>query len=495
MRAFLVTGGLALLVGVGAVSSVHATASAPAPGSFRDASFDADPQWDGLRNWSRAKCAKRTFDFGWVPPRPGNVAGAIGGVVDRSSFYRAYYALVLPQPRSLDDPLTVSGVIRSSGPDGSVFVGWFNSQTSFDWRTADSLGLRYDRKGKRRRIFFAEYGTKNAFTGSASVDPPDPAPLKPWSLEYLPDGGTWGVGLLRITVDGLTAETSLKPEQRADGATFDRFGLLNVQLDGPPLTVYVSNLVVDGQAVDLTADPGWEASNSMLIGAPDCMVNERHRFGYSSGTQGAGGDPGEIGGIVWRSEGNKAPAFYGDAVGPLTLEDVLYAEGRLSLERATVDSNMFIGWFNALTDAPKDEGVPANLLAAGIGGPSEWGFRFFPVWHSSGAPRSTFSDHRNAPLLTPKRTVWRFWICYVPAADPLLQPGRLTVGLEDPGDLLPASEVTINVTKKAREAGAAFNRFGIRNGEKGGRSVTLYLDDLRYTAGPGDVGPADRCGT
>jgi hypothetical protein len=41
--------------------------------------------------------------------------------------------------------------------------------------------------------------------------------------------------------------------------------------------------------------------------------------------------------------------------------------------------------------------------------------------------------------------------------------------------------------------GANLNRFGIRDLENGGHSQTFYLDDLRYTSGPGDSGPDDRC--
>jgi hypothetical protein len=41
--------------------------------------------------------------------------------------------------------------------------------------------------------------------------------------------------------------------------------------------------------------------------------------------------------------------------------------------------------------------------------------------------------------------------------------------------------------------GATLDRFGIRNLEKGGHSLTFYLDNLRYPSGPGDSGPDARC--
>jgi hypothetical protein len=58
----------------------------------------------------------------------------------------------------------------------------------------------------------------------------------------------------------------------------------------------------------------------------------------------------------------------------------------------------------------------------------------------------------------------------------------------------PAMQAVIPVPAQAKAAGALFNRFGIRNLEQGGHDVIVYLDDLRYTVGPGDVGPVERCG-
>jgi hypothetical protein len=85
-----------------------------------------------------------------------------------------------------------------------------------------------------------------------------------------------------------------------------------------------------------------------------------------------------------------------------------------------------------------------------------------------------------------------WWICYVPVADGLGN-GRLTVGLVDPLQPASAEEASIAVTTQAKAAGAHLDRFGIRSFEEGGHSASVHLDDLCYTAGPGDAGPADRC--
>jgi hypothetical protein len=477
---------LSALVCVGAASSVRATTSVPAPGSYRENAFDVDPQWEGVRNRARSiKCAARTFAFGWK-------RGEIGGRVERSSYYRAYYAKALPEPRSLDDPLTVSAVVRlQGGSSGGVLFGWFNSRTSFDWRTQDYLAIRLDGEGRRAAVY-GEYGTQNTFTRSVTTRehllPKRPQRL---TLEYLPGAGEQASGLVRLTVGGSTAEISLRPEQRADGATFDRFGFLNVQVDGDPITAYVSDLTLDGEHVDLAADPGWEGSNNSLGGAQDCFRRNRQDFGFSGDTHLAGGEAGEVGGLVWRSSASKAKASYADVTADLGLNDVLYAEGSIVVERASSDSDVFIGWFNSASVAPT--GLPTHILAANLGGPSEWGHRLYPVYRTGGDRRDAFSDHRNAPRVTPKHRVWRWWICYLPTVD-LDGNGRLTVGLIDPAEELPASEASIRVSRAAKEAGAVFNRFGIRNYEHGGHSVVFYVDDIRYTVGGGDVVPAGRCG-
>ena len=105
--------------------------------------------------------AAASFSFGWVPPGRTFLAGAIGGTFARSTGVRAYYAKPLDVTKSLDDALTASGTIRieKTGGGGGVLLGWFNSATSFDWRTPDFLGLRLD--GVK---LYLEYGTKDTFS-------------------------------------------------------------------------------------------------------------------------------------------------------------------------------------------------------------------------------------------------------------------------------------------------------------------------------------------
>src|SRR5581483_4914945 len=114
--------GAVLLLG-GALSPAQARSAAAsgaaAPGSYRQNDFSADPGWEGQRNHSNSRCAKRSFSFGWSGTTlASSTPGEIGGKIERSSLYRAYYAERLPAVRSLDDSLTVTGTIRVPKPNG-----------------------------------------------------------------------------------------------------------------------------------------------------------------------------------------------------------------------------------------------------------------------------------------------------------------------------------------------------------------------------------------
>jgi hypothetical protein len=463
-----------------------------APPAYREATFSTDPLWDGHRNQppnGTLKCHPLNFAFGWIPPSRLSPAGAIGGRLTRSTDYRAYYAKVLDGTKTLDDALTASGTLRvdSSGGGGLLF-GWLNSETSFDWRTPDFLGLRVD--GRRA---FGEYATTNTFAGTTGALSFKEGRDYPWKLEYLPDAGTTGTGLLRLTLGKSFLETSIRAAHRLDGARFDRFGLMNSQVEGPDITARLANLTVDAEQIDLLQSPEWEGSNNQLhVG--DCVLHKQQDFGYSAGAQLGAGAPGAIGGVVWRVD--KQSAYYGDPITPVGLQDNLYAEGDIDLEAASSDADVFIGWFDSAAKSGGD--LPRNLVAAAIGGPSEWGIRMVPTYSSrlatsgSFAPLAQFDRYEFAPLLAPKHRAWRWWICYRPPADPS-GSGRLTVGLTDPQGLLPDSRASISVRRTAVVEGATLDRFGIRNLEKGGHSLTFYLDNLRYTSGPGDSGPDARC--
>ena len=232
--------------------------------------FAEDLKWDGHRHRlvpTPAPLAKQHFGHRLSQHAGGKTPGEIGGRVERS-VRRAAYAKAI-EPRTLDDKLVATGrfaVTREEGSSGTMF-GWFNDATSIGWRTPDSLVLRVDGNGDRYWVFF-EYGTRSGFTdGEGAFEGPRyqttktkpfPADGTPhdWRLEYDPAGHN-GVGLITLTLDGTAYDMPLRPGHKADGATFNRFGLLNQQTNGSGMEVYFDDLVLDGEPLDFTRDPGW----------------------------------------------------------------------------------------------------------------------------------------------------------------------------------------------------------------------------------------------
>src|SRR5262249_41908578 len=95
--------------------------------------FDVDPGWDGLNNHSNFYGpANVTENYGYNLNRIGGGINPTGEV--------NYFAETIPT-KTLNDPLTFSGTITNDG-GGNSWLGFFNSATPNEWRTANSLGLR-----------------------------------------------------------------------------------------------------------------------------------------------------------------------------------------------------------------------------------------------------------------------------------------------------------------------------------------------------------------
>jgi hypothetical protein len=62
-----------------------------------------------------------------------------------------------------------------------------------------------------------------------------------WSLIYDPSAGD-GAGEIRVTLGSESVVLPLKPNQRAEGATFDRFGLFTSQAGGQLVRIYFDDL-------------------------------------------------------------------------------------------------------------------------------------------------------------------------------------------------------------------------------------------------------------
>lgn len=450
--------------------------------------FAADPGWDGFRNRltpERPLVVRQDFGYRATNYARGARAGEIGGHVQRSPS-SAYYAVPI-EPKTLDDRMTASGklAVRAADSSSGVLVGWFKAPPP-SWRTPNAFGFRVDGNGGKFWVFY-EYGTSKWRTGGGGAfegeqyqrtpTPPFPADGKThdWSLDYDPAAGD-GRGRITFQIDDRKYQLPMGDGHRDDGATFDHFGIWNVQIPGERIELYVDDLVVDGRTYSFDRDPRWQAAGNSAEFA-ERMIRPFHDFGYSA-TRHAGGAPGEFGGIVFRDE---RPAWCGAKTGRLSLDDELAASGKLALLKAASDSGVYIGWFDAAAkqahERPEHEARQKNYLGILVEGPSRVGHYFRPGYGSRDASGQNAGElsarGRPWPVIYPNAQVHTWGIHYRPTAAG--GAGQIEITFDGQTD-------TMDLAPGDRARGASFDRFGTFNLQSGGHGVELYLDDLSYSS-------------
>jgi hypothetical protein len=468
--------------------------------------FDNDPGWEGLKNRIRPKNPKQVEQkFAYSPTNiAGKAQGEIGGTIWRDSKL-AWYADKI-SPKTLDDRLTASGTFALTATSGSsgAFFGWFKEQEGNGRQ--NTLGFRLAGQGSGARITFQLVTAKNQACGTKItpwvVDKSKPRgqgrKYRPpsikndgtrytWHMEYDPEANDDN-GQMRFTIrsnrdqreefEGKTFTVDLPEGYKDHGTTFDRFGFTNSMRPGNSLTIYFDDIEYDGVHQDFSADPNW-------IGVNNHARYERkeeggaHDFGFSQESSFAGGSPGELGGMLWRSG---EYAYYADRVGPLSLEDRLEARGRVVLEVGPPDSGMHLGWFNG---AEREFSPPqaGSFVGVKIGGPTRVGHYFVPSYATRPAqkvtkdpmlqhPKNISVERGTGPVLEPRKKFdWK--LVYDPEAND--GGGAITVTLGD-------ESVTLPLKPGDKAKGAQFDRFGLFTVNRGGSFVRIYFDDLAYTA-------------
>lgn len=428
-------------------------------GSRRFEDFAKDPGWESYRSQLLPKPLPVTRqDFGLR----GN---EVGGWVQRS-LRPAWFAKVIPK-QTLTNRFSASGkfaVTNDCGGSGVLF-GWFN-EASRGWRTPNSLVFRIDGNGGRYWVFY-EYGTRNWLTGGGGCfegDRYQTTPTKPfpadgsvhsWSLRYDPKGEN-GNGVMTFVIDGKAYAQTLLPGHQADGAEFNRFGILNLQTTGNGLEFYVSDLVLNGEKVDLRA--GWEGRGNN-VQFEDRHLRPYHDFGWKN--------DGTMGGVIWRDE---RPAYYAGKVGALSLDDELFASGKIRFKGAGSDSGVYLGWFDSRSKTNKavsdhDE-PPKNFLAVLLEGPSRIGHYFRGAYRTATGHGEL---HGSGPIIRPDGVTREWSIHYLP------ESGTIAVKLDK-------ESATLRLKPEHRAQGASFDRFGLFNLQVGGHFVDVEIDDLTYSS-------------
>ncbi len=464
--------------------------------------FDRDPGWEGRNNRIPPKPGFMVKqDFGYSETHFASKAtGEVGGRVQRSTTPASYAAPLTPA-KTLDDKLTASGsfAITSSQSGAGVFFGFFNSrQPGGSGRPIGSLGLDFDFEGKggRLAVRLITGGNKSCGTFITPYLPGKfrPTPLKNdgtryhWTLDYDPQAAG-GNGRFTFTLRSDTHTTQdygplpersqqeaqarfpntttfavdLTPGHKKEGATFDRFGALNMMKSGGAVTMFFDDVLFNGQTQDFSKDPGWVGAGNRVIFEDREQVGA-HNFGFSPTTSHAGGAPGEVGGGLWRSG---RFGYYADRVGPLSLEQRLEARGKVNLVTAGPDSDMSVGWFNSSAN-DKEHADARNFVGVHVGGPTRIGHYFIPVFATA---KGTKGKVEQGPVLTPGK-VFNWSLVYDPAASSGNGEMRVTLGQES---------VTLTLKPGQKVQGASLDRFGLFTSTAGGQMVKIYLDDLTYS--------------
>jgi len=446
--------------------------------------------WDGFRNRLLVDPPTIRQDFGYRDSHHagGRAPGEIGGRVQRSTV-PATYGVPIPAV-SLDRPHHATGklsVTSAEGGSGALF-GWFH-ESSRGWRTPNSLGIRVDGNGGKFWMFY-EYGTQSWQTGGGGAfegeryQTTKTAPFKAdgqphtWSLDYDPRGVD-EPGTLVFQIDDRRYETAVPLEHKRDGAKLNRFGIWNVQIAGALLEMYLDDVTIDGREWAFDADPNWEGCGNN-VEFVERVQRPLHDYGHVADAVATNSplSPEAIGGIIFRDE---RPSYYGLPVGPFSLDDELYATGRLSLVSAASDSGVYLGWFDSASkqanDTPEHEARQPNYLALLVEGPSRIGHYVRPGFGLQDRTGRTADGADGWPVIRPDGRIHTWELNYRP--DAKTGGGEISVAFDGAKKAFPVSAAE-------RKRGARLNRFGLFNHQAGGHQVEIYLDEFRLTSPASD---------
>jgi hypothetical protein len=452
--------------------------------------FDVDPGWDGHNNRASDPGPRQIVeDFGFAASssNAGGSAGEIGGYITPAG-EPAYYGKVI-SPKSFNDTLSASGTLNIPQGGGHTLIGFFNADTVNEWRTPNTIAMRIYGRGT---YFYAylEYGTAlwraggASFGGEAAI--PSGAADYPFSLNYDPNGAG-GQGSVTATLGTYNAVMTLDSGHKADGAAFNRFGILNVMKSADdPGQLWLDNVAINGESHSFNTDPGWDQVNNRNT-YTSTNVRPRFDFGYSPGTNYAGGQTGgEIGGHTFRGDSRvefngSRMAYYGDHLNEtLTLQQPLHAEGKVAFQRGVSDSTTLIGFFHSegsvRSNDSQNSATPENFVGAAVEGPSADGFYFYPTYglDLEGVRANGGRGTPTPPYIYPNGASRNWALDYDPNGAG--GAGSIIVTLD-------GQAVTLNLDAGHKQIGAHFNRFGIITTHIDGSGQTVFFDDLTYAIG------------
>ena len=213
----------------------------------RSQDFTRDPNWEASGNRVSYKAADvgGAHNFGFSNTSyAGGKPGEVGGTLWRSGKY-GYYADRVG-PLSLDDRLEASGkvVLQVGAPDSDMFIGWFNS-TNKETPPVEAghfLGVHVGGPTRVGHYFQPYVTTAQGAKGRAKAGPVlEPGKVYDWSLAYDP-AAEGGQGAIQVSLGHESVTLVLKKGLKAQGASFDRFGLFTSTIGGQVVRIFLDDL-------------------------------------------------------------------------------------------------------------------------------------------------------------------------------------------------------------------------------------------------------------
>lgn len=468
-------------------------------GGERTEAFDHDPDWEGRNHRGTAIPARKVRqDFGYsgtTQHAGGRAAGEIGGLITPAA-EPAYYARPI-EPASFRDRLTASGTLSCGHGPVHVLIGFFQTTSINEWRTPNTIALRIQGRGDRFYAF-VEYTTAKWRAGADEPRPfarernPRNGKQEPrgfaaggavhhWSLIYDPEAAE-GRGAITASIDGETSVCALASGHKADGAAFNRFGVMTVSKSADtPGELWLDDLEIRGSREDFTTDPGWEGFNNHHE-YKTTNIRPRFDFGFSPTHFAGGAAPGELGGLTFRGDirDPNRMASYGDRLHSLSLDRPIRASGTIALRRGVTDSTTLLGFYHSThslaTNPSQDSGLPEHFLGIAVEGPSREGFFVYPVYRSSGSDQR-HAQGSNLPRIYPDGAVHRWSLDYIPPTSNT--PATLTL-------LFDGERANLTLKPRIPLSEKFVDRFGLITTWIDGNGQSIYFDDLTYTASQTD---------
>lgn len=452
--------------------------------------FDVNPGWEGRNNRATDPSPRtivQNFGFSGATSNAGGEAGEIGGFITPAA-EPAFYGKIIPAI-SFNETVSASGVVNVPPGGGHTLIGFFNTNTVNEWRTPNTIALRIYGRGTYFHVYL-EYGTAlwraggGSFGGDATI--PTGAADYPFSLTYDPDGAG-GQGKVTATFGEYSSELTLETGHKADGAVFNRFGILNVMKSADdPGQIWVDNVTINGEEQRFDSNPSWDQRNNRRT-YTTTNVRPRFDFGYSATSNVAGGErSGEMGGHTFRGDSRlefngRRMAYYGARLAEtLSLNQPLHARGKVGFRRGVSDSTTLIGFFHSegsmRSNDSQNSATPENFVGAAVEGPSAEGFYFYPTYgvDQEGVRANGGRGTPTPPYIYPDGDSREWQLDYDPKGNG--GTGSITVRLD-------GQAVRLNLDAGHKAIGATFNRFGMITTHIDGSGQTVYFDDITYAIG------------